>query len=149
MHKGIPQIHLQAIIIQKLFRGRNTSTRSLLTWSKSSYQGSTTSLQSSQTAVYRSPHREVILDGSYRGIDIFHGLAAFQLVHLAVQTALWAADWLSSIKVADPSTIQHPAFQDAVDILFFAPRPEGLPRPDCVGQLIRLHRCKVWQGSYF
>ena len=57
------------------------------------------------------------------------------------------ADWLSSMKVADPTTAQHRAFQDSVDISFFSPRPGDLPGPDCVGQLIRLHRCKVRQGS--
>ncbi len=55
---------------------------------------------------------------------------------------------MSSMKVEDPSTTHHPAFQDAVDILFFSPRPGDLPRPDCVGQLIRLHRCKVCQASH-
>ncbi len=55
---------------------------------------------------------------------------------------------MSSMKVEDPSTTGRPAYQDAVDILFFSPRPADLPTPDCVGQLIRLHRCKVWQGNY-
>lgn len=47
------------------------------------------------------------------------------------------------MKVADPSTMLHPSFPDGVNILFFAPRQEALPQPDCAGQLIRLHRCKV------
>ena len=47
------------------------------------------------------------------------------------------------MKVADPSTMLHPSFPEGVNILFFAPRQEALPHPDCAGHLIRLHRCKV------
>lgn len=98
--------------------------------------------------MYHGPHRKVTPDGPIEATTSFYDLPAFKLTHLAVLIAFWVADWLSSMKVADPSTTLHPAFQNAVDISLFAPRPGDLPRPDCVGQLIRLHRCKVWQGSY-
>ena len=47
------------------------------------------------------------------------------------------------MRVIDPSVIGHPAFPNGVEILFFAPRKEDLPRPDCVDHIIRLHRSKV------
>ena len=53
------------------------------------------------------------------------------------------------MRVVDPSVIGHPAFPNGVEILFFAPREGDLPRPNCVDQIIRLHRCTVRSCSKF
>ena len=50
---------------------------------------------------------------------------------------------MSNMRVVDPSIIGHPAFPNGVEVLFFGRREEDLPRPDCVDQIIRLHRCTV------
>ncbi len=76
MHKGIPRVRLQTTTTQQLFQGRNTSTNRSLTWWKSSYRDLSTSLQSSETAVYQSPLSEVNLVAPACNKTPLHGLPA-------------------------------------------------------------------------
>ena len=49
---------------------------------------------------------------------------------------------MCNARLVDPSTLGHNHLQEGVEVLMFGP-PHLLPNPDCVGDIIRIHRLTV------
>ncbi|EIE21102.1 hypothetical protein COCSUDRAFT_43452 [Coccomyxa subellipsoidea C-169] len=64
------------------------------------------------------------------------------LIECSVPRPTRRVDWMCNARLVDPSTLGHPYLQEGVEVLIFGP-PQLLPNPDCVGDIIRIHRLTV------